>query len=71
MKYKCKTIPIYKLITSYKGFTKSLCNSCKTEDCDNPIENRKVSVLGVNKDMRAYVKGNEISFVMFCEGYSQ
>lgn len=71
MRYKCKTATVEKLINSYQGFVQPLCNDCKTVDCDNPIENRKVSILGINKRIKVFIKGSEASFVMFCEGYSE
>jgi len=70
MQYKCKYQSLTKLAVSPKGFISPLCNNCKTVDCSNPIEKRKVSYLGINKEMRVYVRGDEFSFVIFCEGYT-
>jgi len=70
VRYKCKTIKVDKLVTSHQGFIKPLCNNCKTTDCDNPIEKRKISVLGINKQMKVFVRGDDVSFVIFCEGFS-
>lgn len=71
MRYKCKTLMVNKLVTSHQGFVKPLCSDCKTIDCDNPIEKRKISILGINKEMKVFVRGDDASFVIFCEGYSQ
>jgi hypothetical protein len=70
MKYKVKTISFLKMVSTYDGFLSPLCNKCKTCDCDNPIENKKISLLGITHDMRMFVKGDQVSMVIFCEGYT-
>jgi hypothetical protein len=69
MRYKCKTMNIASMPVTYTGFVFPLCESCKTLDCSNPIEKKKVSLLGVNKEVRVYAKGQEVNFVIGCEGY--
>ncbi len=69
MEYKCKIISINQLIASTQGFVMPLCQSCKTRDCSNPIEKKKISIVGIKKEMRAYCRGNNVSFVVNCEGY--
>ena len=69
MKYKCKTCRLSKMETTYKGFIRPLCETCRTIDCTNPIEKKKVSILGINKELRVYSRGNQMSFVVACEGY--
>lgn len=70
MEYKCQTVPLSSLISSYSGFVNPLCANCKTLDCSNPIEKRKVSVVGVIKDMKVYSRGKQIFIVVDCQGYS-
>lgn len=69
MQYKCRTIPFHTLIPGQKGYIESLCDTCKSKDCDNPIENHTVSRLGVNGKVRCWVVGNMVSIVVKCEGY--
>jgi len=69
MDYKCSLQSVNQLIPSYSGFVLSLCEKCKTEDCTNPIEVRKVSVLGVTKKIKVYSRGIDSHFVVGCEGF--
>lgn len=69
MKYKCKIQPLLKLIATNKGFFSSLCNSCGTLDCENDIEKKKISLLGINVENNLLVKGDEAYVVISCEGY--
>lgn len=69
MEYRCKTVNISQLNVSPVGFVMPLCESCKSQDCANPIEKTKISILGVTKDIKACNRGLEIRFVIQCEGY--
>jgi len=69
MEYQCKMISSTRLNVSPAGFIFPLCNSCKTRDCTNPIETKKVSVLGVVRKLRLYSRGLEPKMVVECEGY--
>ena len=69
MEYKCQTVKMDRMIVSSQGFINPICESCVTEDCTNPIEKRKVSIIGVTKEVRIYSRGNEPRFVVQCEGY--
>lgn len=69
MKYRCTTIPLFQLISGPAGFLYSLCDTCKTVDCENPIEKKKVSVVGVKKQVKIYMRGNSANFVVECQGY--
>jgi hypothetical protein len=71
MEYKCKLISINKLNATPNGFSLSLCDSCKTRDCSNPIEKRKISILGVTKEVRVFSRGTDVSFVVACNGYTK
>ncbi len=71
MEYKCTTVPINKLISTPSGFVMPMCQECKTIDCDNPIESKNISVLGVNKNIKVFVRGTQISFVVNCNGYTK
>lgn len=71
MEYKCKTISIDRLMATPMGFVFPLCQDCKNEDCTNPIEKRRLSIVGVNKIFRVYCKGQNISFVVSCNGYTK
>lgn len=71
MEYRCKTITVNKLVATPGGFVMPMCQECKTADCENPIEVRRISIVGVNKDVRAFVRGTQISFVVNCMGYTK
>jgi hypothetical protein len=70
MEYRCKLISVFKLEASYKGFVLPICSKCKTGDCTNPLELRDICILGERKKMKVYVKGDDVSFVINCEGFS-
>lgn len=70
MEYKCKSIQLLKLIPTRRGYLGPLCDNCKTADCSNPIEQRKVSVMGVTRPMKVLVKGKNIFIVAACEGHT-
>ena len=70
MDYKCKKISIDRLLSTSQGFVRPLCDTCMTYDCDNPIEKRKISFLGINKEVKVFVVGDSYGFVTFCEGYT-
>ena len=69
MEYQCKLVSVTQLHVSPVGFVSSLCDTCSTQDCSNPIESKRVSVLGVVKMMRLYNRGFEPRMVVDCEGY--
>tara|TARA_Y100000034_G_C6885007_1_gene406208 strand:- start:824 stop:1087 length:264 start_codon:yes stop_codon:yes gene_type:complete len=69
MKYKCKTVSLFKMMVDYSGMGEPLCSFCQSRDCDNPIERREVSVIGENKDFRLYIRGSEVFAVVECEGF--
>lgn len=66
MNYPCKTHPLTVLADSR---AKTLCDTCKSRDCENPIEKRDVSIIGVNKRMRVYVTKTSIGIVVQCDGF--
>jgi hypothetical protein len=70
MQYKCKTIPLAKLIVTAGGIVSPLCNDCKSKDCDNPIEKISVSVLGIEQKLRVWNSRSSTSMVVQCEGYN-
>ena len=51
------------------GFVMPLCESCKSQDCSNPVEKIKMSILGVTKEVKVYNAGRNPKFVVECEGY--
>ncbi len=69
MEYKCQTVDMSRMIVSSKGFFTPICKSCTTQDCTNPIEKTKVSILGVIKEVQVYNRGTNPKFVIQCEGY--
>ena len=69
MKYKCKAIPFTKMIATNTGFLEPLCNNCETLDCENDIEIKKVSILGINVDMKLLSKKDDSYIVIACEGH--
>ena len=58
-----------KMLMDHSGVIDSLCDSCSSADCDNPIETRKVSLIGILKNKKVFVRGDEVYFVIGCEGY--
>lgn len=66
MKYNYKSIPLIKIPHKIK---EPLCNSCVSCDCDNPVEKIDVSFPTGKKKWRLMVWGNDISIVVFCQGY--
>jgi hypothetical protein len=70
MEYKCRTIPLARLIIGSKGIMKPLCNECKSKDCENPIETISVSILGKEEKMRVWNSRSTTSMVVQCEGYN-
>lgn len=69
MKYRCRSLPLTKLIPTNKGFMKPLCNYCQTLDCENSIEIKKISLLGVNMEIKLLVKNDDAYMVIDCEGF--
>ncbi len=69
MEYQCLTISVAELKVGPKGIVMPLCETCETVDCDNPIEKKQVSLMGVKRSVRMYSKGVESKFVVQCVGY--
>lgn len=69
MHYECKTILVGKMQSGPKGPLEPLCNKCQCKDCSNPIEWRKISIIGVVYDFRVLIRGDEPSFVLECKGF--
>ena len=68
--YKCKLVPLDKLLVGPIGVMKPLCNNCETMDCENPIQPQIVTVLGKNTEWKIYKKHTAASAVVSCAGYS-
>lgn len=69
--YKCKLVPLERLLVGPVGVMQPLCNNCETRDCENPIQPTQVTVFGKNVTWRIYKKASNASIVVHCEGYSQ
>lgn len=69
MEYKCQTTNMSRMIVSSIGFFNPICEKCNTQDCSNPIEKRKISIMGVTKIIKVYGRGSEPRFVTHCEGF--
>ena len=69
MQYKCRTVSLSKLIIGQKGFVMPMCDQCKTNDCENPIEFMNVSILGVTEKHRVYIQNRSAGIVVDCEGF--
>ena len=69
MEYQCRSIQISKLLLGVEGIIESLCETCKSTDCSNNIENRTISILGISKKRKVLMRGNEASIVISCKGY--
>ena len=70
MKYKNKTLSLDQMAISHRGVVLPMCNSCKTKDCEYIIEEKKVSLMGVNYKWKVITKGCSFAIVISCEGYS-
>jgi len=68
--YKCKLVPLTRLLVSPQGVMQPLCNTCSTRDCENPIQPQIVTVLGKNTEWKIYKKHTAASAVVSCAGYS-
>lgn len=66
MQYLCDTRPLMNLSDSR---AKSMCDLCKSRDCENPIESKFVSIIGVNRKMRVYVTRSADHIVTRCDGF--
>ena len=71
MEYRCKLVGISQLNVGPKGFIMPLCETCRSQDCTNPIEKIKLSIVGITKEIKVYNKGINPKFVVECEGYIQ
>jgi hypothetical protein len=70
MQYKCRVVPLTKLIIGSKNIIRPLCDTCTSKDCENPIEKQPVSIMGVNEDLRVWNSRNTMGIVVNCEGYN-
>ena len=57
------------MIATNKGFLEPLCNNCQTLDCENDIEIKKVSILGITVEAKLLAKKDDSHIVVACEGY--
>jgi hypothetical protein len=69
MDYEAKTISLSKLLVGSTGVVEPLCNFCKTRDCTNPIEKKKVSVFGVQREYLVYMRHGDPYGVVDCRGF--
>lgn len=69
MNYKCKTIPLNKLV-AYDGCVKSLCTECLANDCSNNVEIRNISILGTMQKYRLLNRGDDFYIVYDCDGFT-
>jgi len=69
--YKCKLIPIDRLLVGPTGVITPLCNDCQTKDCSNPIEPVSFTVFGKKVSWRIYKKYASASIVVQCAGHSR
>jgi hypothetical protein len=58
-----------RMIVGSTGFYTSICESCNSQDCSNPIEKTEVSILGVSKKIKIYSRGITPRLVVQCEGF--
>jgi len=69
MEYKCQTISLQKMLYGPQGVIDPLCNDCNSKDCSNTVQWHKISIIGIKKKHRVFIRGNECSAVIQCEGY--
>ena len=70
MKPDCRTISLAQLAITPTGPAQPLCDSCYAVDCENPIEERDVSVFGKTETHNLYIRNEEPRMVIECEGYT-
>ena len=70
MKYKNQTLSLNHIAINHRGLVLPLCSTCKTKDCEYLVEEKKVSIAGVNYNWKVITKAGSISIVVNCEGYS-
>jgi hypothetical protein len=71
MIYHCSVIPLATAPRGPKGFLHSLCDKCKTKDCENPIQYKYVSHIGITEKRRCYIGGLQEGIVVSCDGYME
>ena len=70
MEYKCQLFQLSNLITATGiKISDCLCNNCCTGDCSNPVELKTISIVGVNKKGRFFMRGDDPYMVLQCEGF--
>jgi len=70
MDYECQLSSSEKLFVGNNRVLDSLCNTCTTHDCTNPIRKVRISILGLPKTYRMYCSGFGPQAVIACKGYS-
>ena len=71
MEYQCQIVSVSKMVATPLGFINSLCDDCKTIDCTNPIEKKRISIIGTIKEMKLFCRGDSNYFVVSCKGFSR
>ena len=70
MEYDCVKIDINRLPTNRNGILNSLCSNCCSPDCSNRIEEVVVSLIGINKKEKVFVKNEkDYYYIIDCNGY--
>jgi len=67
--YRYKSTRLDHVLVTPVGPFCGLCEMCKSMDCTNNVENRKVCIMGSVRDIRLIIRGDEPSVVIFCEGF--
>lgn len=70
MHYEVQLIPLNKTITTPMGFLEPLCNNCLASDCENPIRELSMSVVGQIKKCRVWYDQGIAKQVVSCKGYT-
>lgn len=71
MEYKVKAVDSSRLIPAGSGTLKSLCNYCCNKNCSNNIEEKTVSIMGVNETQKFFIRGGFPLLVIECEGFKK
>lgn len=69
MKYDCKLFSLSDLPVGPFGLIMSCCDRCCNQDCSNPIVNKDVSLFGVVKSEKVFMKATGFYIVADCEGF--
>lgn len=66
MQYPCESRPLSRCTDARM---KTLCDLCKSKDCENPIETKLISIVGISSKHRVYSMKSTDHVVVKCDGF--